>query len=62
MDVPHGKFKSSSDRKDYLKPGISSEILNRLAHLISNIQAMQLLLKVCWRYFKTIHGRVLKTG
>jgi len=50
------------DAKDYLKPGVSFEILDKLAHQISDNQAADQLQKARRKLFKTIHGRTLKTG
>ena len=62
MMTPYDKLKSLPDAKDYLKPGISFEILDKLAHQISDNQAADQLQKARQKLFKTIHGRALKTG
>jgi len=62
MMTPYDKLKSLSDAKDYLKPGVSFEILDKLAHQISDNQAADQLQKACRKLFKTIHGQTLKTG
>jgi hypothetical protein len=45
-----------------LKPGISFEILDTLAHQISDNQAADQLQKARRKLLKTIHGQTLKTG
>jgi transposase InsO family protein len=62
MMTPYDKLKSLPDAKDYLKPGVSFEILNKVAHQISDNQAADQLQKARQKLFKTIHGRTLKTG
>ncbi len=62
MMTPYDKLKSLPDAKDYLKPGVSFEILYKLAHEISDNQAADQLQKARQKLFKTIHGRTLKTG
>ena len=62
MMTPYDKLKSLPNAKDYLKPGISFEILDKLAHQISDNQAADQLQKARQKLFKTIHGRTLKTG
>jgi transposase InsO family protein len=62
MMTPYDKLKSLPNAKDYLKPGISFEILDKLAHQISDNQAADRLQKARRKLFKTIHGRALKTG
>ena len=62
MMTPYDKLKSLPDAKDYLKPGVSFEILDRLAHQISDNHAADQLQKARRKLFKTIHGRTLKTG
>ena len=62
MMTPYDKLKSLPSAKDYLKPGVSFEILDRLAHQISDNQAADQLQKARRKLFKTIHGRTLKTG
>jgi transposase InsO family protein len=62
MMTPYDKLKSLPDAKDYLKPGVSFEILDKLAHQISDNQAADQLQKARRKLFKTIHGRTLKTG
>ncbi len=62
MMTPYDKLKSLPNAKDYLKPGISFEILDKVAHQISDNQAADQLQKARQKLFKTIHGRTLKTG
>jgi transposase InsO family protein len=62
MMTPYDKLKSLPNAKDYLKPGVSFEILDKLAHQISDNQAADQLQKARQTLFKTIHGRTLKTG
>jgi len=62
MMTPYDKLKSLPNAKDYLKPGISFEILDKLAHQISDNQAADRLQKARRKLFKTIHGQTLKTG
>lgn len=60
--TPYDKFKSLANAKDYLKPGTSFEILDKVAHQISDNQAADQLQKARQTLFKTIHGQGLKTG
>lgn len=62
MMTPYDKLKSLPDSNDYLKPGLSFEILDKLAHQISDNQAADQLQKARQKLFKTIHVRTLKTG
>jgi transposase InsO family protein len=62
MMTPYDKLRSLPNAKDYLKPGVSFEILDKLAHQISDNQAADQLQKARQKLFKTIHGRTLKTG
>jgi len=62
MMTPYDKLKSLPNAKDYLKPGVSFEILDKLAHQISDNQAADQLQKARRKLFKTIHGQALKTG
>jgi transposase InsO family protein len=62
MMTPYDKLKSLPSASDYLKPGVSFEILDTLAHLISDNQAADQLQKARQTLFKTIHGRTLNTG
>jgi len=62
MMTPYDKLKSLANAKDYLKPGISFEILDTLAHQISDNRAADQLQKARRKLLKTIHGQTLKTG
>ena len=62
MMTPYDKLKSLAEAKDYLKPGTTFEILDRIAHQISDNQAADRLQKARRNLFKTIHGQTLKTG
>jgi len=62
MMTPYDKLKSLLNAKDYLKPDTSFEILDELAHQISDNQAADQLQKARQKFFKAIHGRTLKTG
>ena len=42
--------------------GVSFEILDKVAHQISDNQAADQLQKARQKLFKTIHGQTLKTG
>ena len=60
--MPYDKLKLLSNANDYLKSGVSFEILDRLAHQISDNQTVDQLQKSRRKLFKTIHGLTLKTG
>lgn len=62
MMTPYDKLKSLPKAKDYLKPGVRFEILDTVAHQISDNQAADRLQKARQTLFKTIHGRTLNTG
>jgi len=62
MLTPYDKLKSLSSANDYLKPGLRFEILDKLAHQISDKQAADQLQKSRRKLFKTINERTLKTG
>jgi len=62
MMTPYDKLKSLTNAKFYLKPGVSFEILDQVAHRISDNQAADLLKKASQKLFKTIHGQALNTG
>lgn len=62
MMTPYDKLKSLPNAKDYLKPGINFEILDKVAHQISDNQAADQLQKARQKLFKTINGQTLKTG
>ena len=60
--TPYDKLKSLPHAKIYLKPRISFEILDKLAHQISDNQAADQLQKARRKLFKTIYEPTLKTG
>ena len=62
MMTPYDKLKSLPDAACYLKPGVRFEILDKVAHQISDNQAADQLQKARQKLFKTIHGRTLNTG
>ena len=62
MMTPYEKLKSLPQAKDYLKPGVSFEILDQAAHEISDNQAADQLQEARQKLFKTIHGRTSKAG
>ena len=62
MMTPYDKLKSLPCASDYLKPGLNFEILDKLAHQISDNQAADQLQQARQKLFKTINGRTLKTG
>jgi len=51
-----------TDAKDYLKPGVTFEILDAVAHQISDNQAAEQLQKARRKLFKIIHGQTLRAG
>ncbi len=62
MMTPYDKLKSLANAKDYLKPGINFEILDQVAHQLSDNQAAEQLQKARRKLFKTIHEQDLKTS
>ena len=62
MMTPYDRLKSLPDASYYLKPGVSFEILDKIAYQISDNQAADQLQKTRQILFKTITGRTLKTG
>jgi hypothetical protein len=52
--TPYDKLKSLPSAKDYLKPGLSFGILDKLVHRISDNQAAVKLQKARRKLFKTI--------
>ena len=62
MLTPYDKLKSLPNAKNYLKPGLSFEILDQVAYQISDNHAADQLQKASQTLFKTIYGRTLKTG
>jgi transposase InsO family protein len=62
MMTPYDKLKSLPAASKYLKPGVSFETLDTLAHQISDNQAADQLQKARQKLFKTIQGRTLNTS
>lgn len=62
MMTPYDKLTSLPNAKNYLKPGLSFVILDKIARQLSDNQAADQLQKARQKLFKTIHGRTLKTG
>ena len=62
MMTPYDKLKSLPNADHYLKPGICFEILDKVAHQISDNQAADRLKKASHKLFKTINGQGLNTG
>ena len=62
MMTPYDKLRSLAHAEDYLKSGMNFEILDRIAHEISDNQAADQLLKARQKLFKTINEQNLKTG
>lgn len=60
--TPYDKLKSLPDAKDYLKPGVTFEILDAVALQISDNQAAEQLQKARQKLFKIIHGQKLRAG
>ena len=57
MMTPYDKLRSLDHAEDYLKSGITFEILDHIAHKISDNQAADQLLKARQILFKTINAR-----
>ena len=53
--TPYDKLKSLPDANDYLKPGLSFEILDAIAFHISDNEAAEQLQKARRLLFNTIH-------
>ena len=62
MMTPYDKLKSLPNAKQYLKLNMSFEILDAVAHQISDNQAADNLQKARHKLFKTINEQNLKTG
>ena len=62
MMTPYDKLRSLAHAEDYLKSGMNFEILDRIAHEISDNQAADQLLKARQILFKTINEQNQKTG
>jgi len=62
MMTPYEKFKSLPNASQYLKPGLSFEILDAIAYQISDNEAADQLQKARRKLFNTIHAQGLKIG
>ncbi len=62
MMTPYDKLKSIENAQNYLKPGITFEILDKFALSQTDDQATEQLQKERSKLFKTIHERDLKIG
>lgn len=62
MQTPYDKLKSLPDAKKHLKPGTTFEILDKVAHQMSDNQAADQLKAARQKLFNTINGQTLKTG
>lgn len=62
MMTPYEKLKSLDSAKDYLNPGVSFEILDKVVLKMSDNQAADRLQAARQKLFKTIYGQALKTG
>jgi transposase InsO family protein len=60
--TPYDKLKSLPDGGSYLKAGLSFEILDKVAHKISDNKAADQLQKARQELFNTINGQDWKTG
>ena len=62
MMTPYDKLKSIENAKNYLKPDITFEILDKIALSQNDDQAAEQLQKERSQLFKTINERDLKSG
>ena len=62
MMTPYDKFKSIENAKNYLKPDVTFEILDKTALNQTDDQAAEQLQKERSKLFKTINERDLKSG
>lgn len=62
MMTPYDKLKSLPNAEEYLKPTVSFEILDKLAHQLSDNQAADQLQKARQTLFRTIYGRSQGAG
>jgi hypothetical protein len=60
--TPYDKLKSISDAEKYLKADTTFEILDAIAHKMSDNKAADQLKKARQKLFNTITGQNLKTG
>jgi len=62
MMTPYDKLKSLPRATTHLKPAVTFEILDAIAHQLSDNQAADRLQKARQRLFTTIHERTQNTG
>tara|TARA_B110000977_G_C11004043_1_gene465007 strand:- start:42 stop:1301 length:1260 start_codon:yes stop_codon:yes gene_type:complete len=62
MQTPYDKLKSLPNAENYLKPGVTFEILDKVAHQMSDNQAADQMKAARQKLFNTINGQNLKTG
>lgn len=62
MQTPYDKLKSLPDAGKYLKPGVTFEILDKVAHQMSDNQAADQMKAARQKLFNTINDQNLKTG
>jgi len=62
MQTPYDKLKSIPEAEKYLKPGMTFEILDKIAHQMSDNQAADKMKAARQKLFNTINGQNLKTG
>ena len=62
MMTPYDKLKSIENAKNYLKPGITFEILDKVAFSQNDDQAAEQLQKERSKLFNNINERDLKSG
>ena len=62
MKTPYDKLKSLPEAEKYLKPGMTFEILNKVAHEISDSEAADQLKEARQKLFNTINDQNLKRG
>ena len=60
--TPYDKLKSIENAEKYLKPGITFEILDKVALNLNDDQSAEQLQKERSKIFKTINEQDLKTG
>ena len=62
MQTPYDRLKSLPEAGKYLKPGVTFEILDKIAHQISDNEAANQMKAARQKLFNTINGQNLKTG
>jgi len=62
MQTPYDKLKSLPDARKHLKPGMTFEILDKVAHEMSDNQAADRMKAARQKLFNTINGQNLKSG